>query len=417
MNIRIVEHGEEDPSALMPHPENWREHPATQKAMLDGIIEDVGYVQSVLVNKRTGHIVDGHMRVAMAVEQGWDTIPVEYVDLNENEEKIVLATINPVAGLAEKNKERISAIADAIETKNSRVKGLISSLATSSSEGRTQILEEAQEERDEAVQEFLEEYPVSPGEMWKVGNHQFWCMDSTEPETWATIKVLEPEIGMCITSPPYFMNKDYEEETTEEEVVSHIYAVASGITEVMNPSRRININVGLTPFTHINGHRDTRLNLDWWMAAFRDLEWSCRYVRCWEKTGHVYSNPQTDLCDMHWEMIGTFYCPTAPHRGANRVNEGWASEGIWDDIPKPHQTHHSAPFAPELPIRYILIYTDVDEIVLDPYGGSGTTAFAANKSGRHSLSIEKDPASVSYSISRLATATNATPELMDVKKS
>src|SRR5215212_4347178 len=96
-NNRIVGHGEESPEQLAANPKNWRIHPERQQKVLEGAIKDVGYLRSVTVNKRTGYVLDGHLRVALAISSGQHAIPVEYVDLSEEEEAEALALIDPIA--------------------------------------------------------------------------------------------------------------------------------------------------------------------------------------------------------------------------------------------------------------------------------------------------------------------------------
>nr|MBA3627289.1 hypothetical protein [Chloroflexota bacterium] len=56
-------HREEAPDQLLANPKNWRIHPASQQGALASVLDDVGWVGQVLVNRRTGHLVDGHLRV------------------------------------------------------------------------------------------------------------------------------------------------------------------------------------------------------------------------------------------------------------------------------------------------------------------------------------------------------------------
>jgi hypothetical protein len=97
---RIVGEDTCDPSQLLANPYNWRIHPHEQELALRGILDEVGWVQRVIVNKRTGHVVDGHLRVATAISKGETAVPVLYVDLTEDEEKKVLLTIDPVGAMA-----------------------------------------------------------------------------------------------------------------------------------------------------------------------------------------------------------------------------------------------------------------------------------------------------------------------------
>lgn len=112
---RIVGEGEERPDQLLANPRNWRIHPQSQQQALARLLDRVGWVQRVIVNQRTGHVVDGHLRVAMAISRGEPTVPVQYVDLSEDEEALVLASLDWSAGLAVPDTEMLGDILASIE--------------------------------------------------------------------------------------------------------------------------------------------------------------------------------------------------------------------------------------------------------------------------------------------------------------
>ena len=97
---RIVGSGEEKPDQLLANPKNWRIHPKHQEDGLASVLDSVGWVQSVTVNRTTGFVVDGHLRVSLAISRGEPTIPVSYVELSESEEALVLATLDPLSAMA-----------------------------------------------------------------------------------------------------------------------------------------------------------------------------------------------------------------------------------------------------------------------------------------------------------------------------
>jgi hypothetical protein len=98
---RITGHREADPATLAPNGSNWRRHPKRQQEALSAALERVGVVQTVIYNVRTQRLVDGHLRVELALAQGVTTIPVTDVDLAEEDEAIVLASLDPLAAMAE----------------------------------------------------------------------------------------------------------------------------------------------------------------------------------------------------------------------------------------------------------------------------------------------------------------------------
>jgi hypothetical protein len=97
---RIVGTGTEHPEQLLANPNNWRIHPKAQQDALESSLTDVGWVQHIIVNQRTGHVVDGHMRASVAISRNEQEVPVVYVDLTDEEERQILATYDPIAAMA-----------------------------------------------------------------------------------------------------------------------------------------------------------------------------------------------------------------------------------------------------------------------------------------------------------------------------
>lgn len=122
---RIIRHDNVDPNALMPNPKNWRRHSSGQAAALESVLDDVGWVQSVIVNERSGNLVDGHLRVLQAIERGQEKIPVTYVDLSEKEENEILATLDPLAMMASANTEALDALLSTISVNNQALQDLL----------------------------------------------------------------------------------------------------------------------------------------------------------------------------------------------------------------------------------------------------------------------------------------------------
>lgn len=137
---RIVGNGEESPEQLLANPKNWRIHPKAQQDGLAAILDRVGWVQNVIVNQRTGHLVDGHLRVTLAMRRNEPTLPVLYVDLSPEEENLILTTLDPLAGFAVTDADALRAIlSDTRETNDDLgVLGLLASIE--SEEGLLGIL-------------------------------------------------------------------------------------------------------------------------------------------------------------------------------------------------------------------------------------------------------------------------------------
>ena len=126
---RIVGHGEEAVDQLLANPLNYRLHPDNQQHALAGSIDDIGFVRSVTVNRRTGHVVDGHLRVTLAARSGVETLPVEYVDLSEAEEAQALLSLDPIAAMAASDRAKLDELMRAVQSDDERVQQMLADLA------------------------------------------------------------------------------------------------------------------------------------------------------------------------------------------------------------------------------------------------------------------------------------------------
>lgn len=126
---RIVGHGEQPASQFLANPNNWRVHPQSQRDALHGALNEVGWVQQVIVNRRTGYLVDGHERVWQALQNGDAPVPYVEVDLDEAEEAYVLATLDPIGAMAMADKGKLSELLGEISTDGEAIMSLLADLA------------------------------------------------------------------------------------------------------------------------------------------------------------------------------------------------------------------------------------------------------------------------------------------------
>lgn len=127
---RIVGHGEQAAISFMANPLNWRIHPKAQREALTGVLSEVGWVQSVIVNRTTGNVVDGHARIEEALKLGDETpVPFVEVELSEEEEQKILLTLDPVAAMAAADKQNLDALLRDVSTANSAVADMLTELA------------------------------------------------------------------------------------------------------------------------------------------------------------------------------------------------------------------------------------------------------------------------------------------------
>lgn len=147
---RIVGEAMVNPAELTANPLNFRTHGADQQKALTGAIDRLGWIQRVVVNKRTGRIVDGHLRADLAKRHG-ELVPVVYVDLDDEEERIALATLDPIAAMAGQDNEVLDALVASIQTAGKDLGSFLSSIRTPPSS-----------EKKEAVMTLAELFLVPP---------------------------------------------------------------------------------------------------------------------------------------------------------------------------------------------------------------------------------------------------------------
>ena len=126
---RIVGEGEQPASQFVANPANWRVHPQNQRDAMRGALNEVGWVQRVIVNRQTGYLVDGHERVWQALQNGDAPVPYVEVDLDEAEEAYVLATLDPIGAMAQADKEQLDALLREVQSGEAGVQAMLSELA------------------------------------------------------------------------------------------------------------------------------------------------------------------------------------------------------------------------------------------------------------------------------------------------
>lgn len=105
---RIVRYGEETADQLLANPYNWRVHTQVQQDVADAAFEEIGIIQNVIVNEASGHVIDGHMRILLAMKRADNhPLPITYVNLSEDEERRALATFDSIGALAGRDESKV----------------------------------------------------------------------------------------------------------------------------------------------------------------------------------------------------------------------------------------------------------------------------------------------------------------------
>lgn len=127
-NNRITGYADVPPGELLENPQNFRRHPKEQEAALIGVLREVGFVDPVLVQSGSNLILDGHLRVELALKQGQATIPVKYVNLSDDEAQIVLATFDPLSAMARHDESSLEALLAQVKVEDVALSAMLANL-------------------------------------------------------------------------------------------------------------------------------------------------------------------------------------------------------------------------------------------------------------------------------------------------
>ena len=129
---------------LRENPANFRKHPARQGGALSQVLDEVGLVQGCVLNRRSEALgwpagelptlVDGHLRVELARGRNEASLPVTVVDLSPDEERLVLATLDPLGALAETDAEALAGLIGELPDFTADLGALLAELSTRSNE-------------------------------------------------------------------------------------------------------------------------------------------------------------------------------------------------------------------------------------------------------------------------------------------
>jgi ParB-like chromosome segregation protein Spo0J len=123
---RITRTERVDPNTLLAHPDNYVVHTEEQEAAMLAVITQVGITEPILVSEASGRIIDGHMRVALAVRHSIPTIPVSYVQLTEEEERKALLYLKRTTGMARFDLVHLDEVLSSLQVADDALTGLVS---------------------------------------------------------------------------------------------------------------------------------------------------------------------------------------------------------------------------------------------------------------------------------------------------
>ena len=415
---RIVGSGEEPPDQLLANPRNWRTHPGDQRDALRGSLSEVGWVQQILVNRKTGHVVDGHARIEEAISAGAPTVPVLYVEFSDEEERLVLATLDPIGAMAQADSVRLDELLAELNANDPGLQALLDSLATPEPKvGLT--------DPDDVPP--LAETTIKAGELFELGDHRLLCGDATSPADVA--RLLDGAApALLATDPPYGVGLD---PTWRDGVYNGLgpaerpYMMRSGADgqsplddATVAPTRR---------HGRTTGHRNTTLSgdtrVDWseafalvpslqvgyvWHAGVHAAEVALGLERIgFEIVSQIIWDKGIFAMGRSWYHWGHEPCWAVRRPGVPNLFVGTdrTQSTIWR-APSPKMlmggsTEEKYDHPAQKPaVLYEIPIANHTGYVYDPFLGSGTTIIAAERLRRRCYAMEIDPRYVAVAVKR-----------------
>ena len=389
---------------LVTNPKNWRKHPKAQVDALSGLLAEIGYADALLARELPDGklmLIDGHLR---AETTPGSLVPVLVLDVTEDEADKILATLDPLASMAEPNTERLSALLATVRTESEAVRELLKRTAGE----RLWEMIHPNELREieiapERADELRARWNTCQGQVWEAGVHRLICGDATDDMVVRRLwNRTSSKCRMVCTDPPYgvdyasknaYLNKTargnriqrpIQNDKLTPEQTGHLFKSAlQAVIAQCEPAASCYATVPSGPL------------LVYFIQAFDASGFEFKHMLVWVKQQFVIG-----MADYHHrhEPILYGWLPNGAHyfcddRGQDSVFEV--------DKPQVNDLHPTTkPVA--LISRMIANSSRPRELIYDPFAGSGSTIVAAHQLGRVGYGCELDPGYVAVILERLS---------------
>lgn len=427
--------------ALIAYARNPRTHSDTQVGKIAASIVEYGWTNPILVDGDNG-IIAGHGRLAAARKLGLTEVPViELGHLSPAQKRAYVIADNRLALDAGWDEAML-----ALELSELSEEGYALELTGFESFEIDSLLADAQdaskpqegdaEGGDEADCDTTDDVPTAPvvsvsrtGDVWSLGPHRLICGDATDPDVVAAL--MQGDVArLCFTSPPYGNQRDY-----TSGGIGDWDGLMRGVFSrlPMADDAQVLVNLGLI-------HRDNEVIPYWdgWLSWMRQQGWRRFAWYVWDQGPGMPGDWQGRLAPsfefvFHFnrssrkpnKIVPCKHAGQESHlradgsstamRGKDGEVGGWTHKGqptqdtrIPDSVIRVmrhkgkigQDIDHPAVFPVALPEFAIEAYTDSGDVVFEPFGGSGTTLLAAQRTDRICRSVEIAPEYVDVAIKR-----------------
>lgn len=407
---------------LIPYVRNARTHSTEQIAQIAGSIKEFGFNNPILIDKDNG-VIAGHGRLAAARKLKLESVPcVRLEHLTDAQRKAYILADNRIALNSDWETDLLATELEELKDLGVDLEGLgfnsdeIDALLNKieGTEGLTDE-DDAPEVQEQAV--------TKPGDIWVMGNHRLMCGDCKSFED--VQKVLNGgKINLVVTSPPYASQRTYDEGSKfkpipPSEYVDWYKEVAANIYANLEADGSYFCNIK----PNAEGLSRELYVFDLVLAHVRDWGWNYADEFCWERAGipqqvsRRFKNqfePIYHFTRGEWKFRPdevkhkSKAVPKARGKGAgntnaalrqgmvsavdgNEIAEGMAYPGNRLPTFQSEALGHPAAYPVGLPEFFLKAYTDIGDVVFDPFMGSGSTLIAAEKNGRRARGTEISP--------------------------
>ena len=336
-------------------------------------IEQFGYVEPVIWNEKTGRVVGGHQRLKVLTDMGITEVDVVVVDMDTEKEKALNIALNKISG--EWNTEKLALVIADLQGTDFDV-----SLTGFDPEELEDLFRDdvkgGVKEDDFDVEAELQKPTFSKaGDLWMLGEHRLFCGDSTKPETFDLL-MNGKKANLVVTDPPY--NVDYKgsagkiknDSMAEDQFEQFLLAAYQQMEAAMADDASIYV-------FHSDSHGLA------FRKAFEEAGFYLSGCCIWKKQSLVLGRSP-----YQWQHEPVLF--GWKKKGKHQWYTGRKESTIWEfDKPKKNKDHPT--MKPIALVSYpIMNSTMTGCLVLDPFGGSGSTLIACEQTGRICYTVELD---------------------------
>ncbi|MDD6966386.1 MAG: site-specific DNA-methyltransferase [Firmicutes bacterium] len=359
-------------SKLIPYQNNARTHSPEQIRKLRSSIREFGFVNPVIIDRDYG-VIAGHGRVLAAKEENIAEVPCVFVDhLTEAQKKAYILADNRLALDAGWDEELLR-----LEIEGLQEVGFDLEFTGFTQEELNSLfeIEQVKEDGFDVEAALKNETFSKTGDVWTLGRHRLVCGDSTKAETYETL-LGDTRANLIITDPPYNVNyegsagKIKNDNMASEKFYQFLLDAFSCMEKALANDGSIYVF-----------HADTEgLNF---RRAFADAGFYLSGCCIWKKQSLVLGRSP-----YQWQHEPVLY--GWKKKGKHQWYTGRKESTIWEfDKPKKNGDHPTMKPIPliEYPIKNSSMS---NAVVLDPFGGSGSTLIACEQTDRICRTIELD---------------------------